>query len=36
MGGDRSSWRNDLNEIARSRDGRERQDVMARASQIVM
>lgn len=36
MGGDKSSWKNDINEIVRTRDGRERQDVMARASQIVM
>lgn len=35
LGGDRS-WRNDISEIVRIRDGRERQDVMARASQIVM
>lgn len=36
LGCDKSPWRNDISEIVRSRDGRERQDVMARASQIVM
>lgn len=37
LGCDKSPWKfNDVTEIVRSRDGKERQDVMARASQIVM
>lgn len=37
MGGDKNPWKiNDVTEMVRSRDGKERQDVMARASQIVM
>lgn len=37
MGAEKSPFKiNDVTEIVRSRDGKERQDVMARASQIVM
>jgi len=37
LGGEKSPWKiNDVTEMVRSRDGKERQDVMARASQIVM
>lgn len=37
MGGEKNPWKiNDVTEMIRSREGKERQDVMARASQIVM
>lgn len=37
FGGEKNPWKSsDVSEIVRSREGKDRQDVMARASQIVM
>lgn len=37
LGGEKSPWKmNDVTEMVRTRDGKDRQDLMERASQIVM